>query len=99
MDRFNGNNDVPECPFRSDVRVDNGPKAAKPNLRLKVPAPLRLKNHLTSEENFDVLHSHIGDVSYFVSIFTITIFKSFYWINIDIHNKLYILFLINDELQ
>ncbi|CAH2074435.1 unnamed protein product, partial [Iphiclides podalirius] len=64
MERVNGHRAAPECPFRSGPRVD-GQRAGKPSLRLKVPVPLRLKNHLTSEENFDALHSHIGEVSSF----------------------------------
>lgn len=59
------------CPF-SDTKVltvDNE-KQEKPNLRLKVPQPIRLKNHLFGDENFDHLHSQIEDVS-FVSVFFI----------------------------
>ncbi|KPJ01711.1 Nitric oxide synthase [Papilio xuthus] len=63
MDHLNGQYNPPTCPFRSD-RVDiqrNG----KTNLRIKVPMPLKLKNHLVSEENFDILHSRIDEVSNF----------------------------------
>lgn len=57
------------CPFSGAkvLTVDNE-KQEKPNLRLKVPQPIRLKNHLFGDENFDHLHSQIEDVS-FVSIF------------------------------
>ncbi|CAH3893206.1 unnamed protein product [Pieris brassicae] len=51
------------CPF-SDVNSVNE-KKVKPNLRLKVSQPLRLKNHLYSDENIDTLHSHIEDVTHF----------------------------------
>lgn len=63
------------CPFSGAkvLTVDNE-KQEKPNLRLKVPQPIRLKNHLFGDENFDHLHSQIEDVS-FVSIF---FFKKIY---------------------
>ncbi|CAK1556071.1 unnamed protein product [Leptosia nina] len=63
IDHVNGFNG---CPFSE--KVDNSvneKKSVKSNLRLKVPAPLRLKNHLFSEENVDTLHSHIDDVTHF----------------------------------
>lgn len=66
MDHINGEYKPPVCPFRSD-RFDiqrNG----KTNLRIKVPIPMKLKNHLVSEENFDTLHSRLDEVSSFVSI-------------------------------
>ncbi|CAG4908085.1 unnamed protein product [Colias eurytheme] len=55
------------CPFSEKVDVDseNEKKSVKPNLRLKVPQPLRLKNHMFAEENMDTLHSHIDDVTHF----------------------------------
>ncbi|XP_014368149.2 nitric oxide synthase [Papilio machaon] len=63
MDHLNGQYDPPTCPFRSD-RVDNQ-RNGKANLRIKVPMPLKLKNHLVSEENFDTLHSRLDEVSNF----------------------------------
>lgn len=55
------------CPFRSEKVYNVIEKKVKPNLRLKVSQPLRLKNHMFSEENVDTLHSHIDDVTHFVS--------------------------------
>ncbi|XP_039747140.1 nitric oxide synthase-like [Pararge aegeria] len=52
------------CPFSGKIAVENH-KQVKPNLKLKVPQPIRLKNHLVSEENYDVLHSQIEEVSSF----------------------------------
>ncbi|OWR52517.1 nitric oxide synthase [Danaus plexippus plexippus] len=51
------------CPFSGSI-VD-GQKNGKPNLKLKVPQPIRLKNHLIGEENFDNLHSHIEEMCSF----------------------------------
>ncbi|CAG5012022.1 unnamed protein product [Parnassius apollo] len=65
MDRVNGDYKNSACLFQNEVVAENGQKAVKPNLRLKVPIPMRLKNHLVSEENFDVLHSHVDEVSSF----------------------------------
>nr|XP_026494938.1 nitric oxide synthase isoform X1 [Vanessa tameamea] len=61
-DQVNGHG---SCPFNSAkiLTVENE-KQVKPNLRLKVPQPIRLKNHLAGEENFDLLHSQIEDVSF-----------------------------------
>lgn len=63
-EQYNG---IP-CPFSgaSELKI-NGQKTAKPNLRLKVPQPMKLKNHLVSEENFDSLHSRLEEVTSFVS--------------------------------
>lgn len=69
MEQVNGHFVPASCPFSSDsvdFKVDlkqNG----KPNLRIKVPQPLRLKNHLAQEENFDNLHSRIEEITHFVS--------------------------------
>ncbi|CAH2086756.1 unnamed protein product [Euphydryas editha] len=53
------------CPFSDEqVLTVNNEKQEKPNLRLKVPQPIRLKNHLVGDENFDHLHSQIEDVSF-----------------------------------
>lgn len=56
------------CPFSGEIASESQ-KQVKPNLKLKVPQPIRLKNHLVSEENFDVLHSEFDEISGFVSIF------------------------------
>ncbi|CAG9783567.1 unnamed protein product [Diatraea saccharalis] len=60
MEQINGY--VASCPFNGDseVKVENQ-KQVKPNLRVKVPQPLRLKNHLVQEENFDTLQSRSND--------------------------------------
>lgn len=57
------------CPFTGSQLIVENQKQMKPNLRLKVPQPIRLKNHLAGEENFDVLHSQIEEISSFVSIY------------------------------
>lgn len=59
------------CPFSGSQLTSESHKQMKPNLRVKVPQPIRLKNHLVGEENFDVLHSQIDEISSFVSIFHI----------------------------
>lgn len=65
------NGHIEKCPFsESEVTVNNNienNQKGKPNLRVKVPQPIRLKNHLLQDENFDVLHSNIEEVSNFVS--------------------------------
>ncbi|XP_068629957.1 nitric oxide synthase-like [Battus philenor] len=63
MEHVNGHHKAPVCPFRSDV--ENVQRNGKQNLRLKVPMPLKLKNHLVSEENFDILHSNLDEVANF----------------------------------
>ncbi|KAG6452910.1 nitric oxide synthase [Manduca sexta] len=66
MEHVNGHFVPSKCPFsgESDFKVDNQ-KTVKPNLRIKVPQPIRLKNHLVNEENFDTLHSRIDEVTSF----------------------------------
>ncbi|XP_072944441.1 nitric oxide synthase-like [Epargyreus clarus] len=61
LEQYNG---ISSCPFSgaSDFKV-NGQKTVKTNLRLKVPQPLKLKNHLVSEENVDTLQSHLDEVT------------------------------------
>lgn len=57
----------------SDSGKANGhqQKPSKKSLRVKVPQPIKLKNHLDNSENFDVLHSHMEEqISYYVSIRT-----------------------------
>lgn len=57
----------------SDSGKANGlqQKPAKKSLRVKVPQPIKMKNHLDNSENFDVLHSHMEEqISYYVSIRT-----------------------------
>lgn len=70
MEQMNGHFVPASCPFsgESESKVENQ-KQVKPNLRIKVPQPLRLKNHLLQEENFDTLQSRIGELSNFVSRF------------------------------
>ncbi|KAL0893659.1 hypothetical protein ABMA27_013817 [Loxostege sticticalis] len=66
MEQMNGHFVPASCPFsgESESKVENQ-KQVKPNLRIKVPQPLRLKNHLLQEENFDTLQSRIGELSNF----------------------------------
>lgn len=55
----------------SDSGKANGhqQKPSKRSLRVKVPQPIKLKNHMDNTENFDVLHSHMDEqISYYVSI-------------------------------
>lgn len=71
MDQINGHFVPATCPFSGesvDLKVDSNQKSVKPNLRIKVPQPIRLKNHLVLDENFDTLHSRIDEVTSFVSI-------------------------------
>lgn len=69
MDQVNGHYVPATCPFSGESVEKNDQKSAKPNLRIKVPQPLRLKNHLESEENLDTLHSRMGEVTSFVSTY------------------------------
>lgn len=77
MEQTNGHVDA-KCPFsgESELKVDinngNG-KSMKPNLRIKVPQPIKLKNHLETTENFDSLYSRIEDVKGLVSNFTFSL--------------------------
>lgn len=68
VDYVNGNG-IKTCPFNGDnnFSVESNNKQSKPNLRLKVPQPLKLKNHLLNEESHDVLHSQ--EINSFVSLF------------------------------
>lgn len=54
MDRVNGHVNK-ACPFSDSVNAGDG--KVKPNLQIKVPRPIKLKNHLENYENYDVLHS------------------------------------------
>lgn len=57
----------------SDSGKPNGhhQKPSKKSLRVKVPQPIKLKNHMDDTENFDVLHSHMEEqISFYVSIKT-----------------------------
>lgn len=65
IEKMNGHRDSNSCPFSEepvDMKTENGfHKALKPNLRIKVPTPIRLKNHLVQEENMDNLHSSMDN--------------------------------------
>ncbi|CAG9096154.1 unnamed protein product [Plutella xylostella] len=50
------------CPFVSEGKAE-GQRGSKPNLRIRVPQPLKLKNHLAQDENYDLLHSHVDEIS------------------------------------
>lgn len=57
----------------SDSGKANGhkQKPSKKNLHVKVPQPIKLRNHMDNTENFDVLHSHMEEqISFYVSIRT-----------------------------
>lgn len=74
MDQMNGHFVPASCPFSGDsvdFKVDQK-QNGKPNLRIKVPQPLRLKNYLDQVENFDNLHSRLEEMTNFVSTFFIT---------------------------
>ncbi|XP_026329114.1 nitric oxide synthase-like isoform X2 [Hyposmocoma kahamanoa] len=47
----------------SDSGKPNGhhQRQSKKSLRVKVPQPIKLKNHMDDTENFDVLHSHMEE--------------------------------------
>uniref|UniRef100_A0A2A4JQF6 Nitric oxide synthase n=1 Tax=Heliothis virescens TaxID=7102 RepID=A0A2A4JQF6_HELVI len=68
MAQHNGHAIPAVCPF-SGVSVQmNGDadcqKSVKPELRIKVAQPIQLENHvIEGYENFDTLHSEIGEVS------------------------------------
>lgn len=74
MDQLNGHFVAASCPFSGEsveLKVDNvngTPKPVRPNLKLKVPQPIRLKNHLIPDENFDTLHSRTEENTSFVSL-------------------------------
>lgn len=63
MERVNGHFVPATCPFSGESVEKIDQKSLKPNLRIKVPQPIRLKNHLVSDENLDTLHSRIGEVT------------------------------------
>ncbi|XP_026757602.2 nitric oxide synthase-like isoform X1 [Galleria mellonella] len=68
MAQINGHHIPATCPFSADnvhMKGDDSQKPVKPNLRVKVPQPIRLKNLIANEENFDTLHSQIEEVSSF----------------------------------
>lgn len=68
MDQVNGHFVSATCPFSGEsveLKVDSNQKQVKPNLRIKVPQPIRLKNHVAHDENFDTLHSRINEVTHF----------------------------------
>lgn len=70
MDQINGNFVSASCPFSGEsveLKIDNNNKPVKTNLRIKVPLPIRLKNHIGLDENFDTLHSRTEEVTSFVS--------------------------------
>lgn len=75
MDQINGHFVPATCPFSGEsveLKVDNNNtkdnnNKVKTNLRVVVPQPIRLKNHIGLEENFDTLHSRTGEVTRFVS--------------------------------
>ncbi|XP_050666056.1 nitric oxide synthase-like isoform X2 [Leptidea sinapis] len=54
------------CPFNGEKleTSEHDKRQVKTNLRLKVPQPLRLKNHMFCDENIDTLHSQIEDVTH-----------------------------------
>nr|XP_013189994.1 unnamed protein product [Amyelois transitella] len=64
MAQVNGHHAQESCPFIGDSEKENN-KSVKPNLRVKVPQPMRLKNHLAQEENFDTLHSRFDELTSF----------------------------------
>ncbi|XP_053625509.1 nitric oxide synthase-like [Plodia interpunctella] len=64
MAKVNGHHTEESCPFIGDSVKENH-KPVKPNLRVKVPQPLRLKNYLEEEENFDTLHSRLDELTNF----------------------------------
>lgn len=86
MDQVNGHFVSATCPFSGEsveLKVDSNQKQVKPNLRIKVPQPIRLKNHVAHDENFDTLHSRINEVTHFVSTFC------FYFVSKNVkHNTL-----------
>ncbi|KAJ0180349.1 hypothetical protein K1T71_003753 [Dendrolimus kikuchii] len=65
MDQVNGHYVPATCPFSGESVEKNDQKSVKPNLRIKVPQPIRLKNHLVTDENLDTLNSRIGEVTSF----------------------------------
>ncbi|GBP31547.1 Nitric oxide synthase [Eumeta japonica] len=52
----------------------------KPNLKVKVPQPIKLRNHLVDEENYDLLHSHQEDLGGYVKNHTLSVdrFRPFF---------------------
>lgn len=60
-------------------KPENSSQKLKPNLRIKVPQSIRLKNYVASDENFDGLHSNMGEVTGYVStyffVFSMFIFR------------------------
>ena len=78
MAQHNGHAIPAVCSFSGEsVQLNGDEKTVKPGLRIKVPQPIELENHvIEGYENFDTLHSHIDEVSSsFVSSFYICFSK------------------------
>lgn len=79
MEQVNGHVVKAKCPFSGESvelkeeNVNGNGKSVKPNLRIKVPHPIRLKNHLEDSESFDTLHSQIEETTHFVSNLLLTL--------------------------
>lgn len=66
------------CPISGvSAQMNGDEKTVKPGLRIKVPQPIELENHvIDGYENFDTLHSHIEEVS---SSFVSNFYGHFYY--------------------